>query len=110
MSGVKAVFSEAERATTYAVSVSATGQGTPTITWRLVPPKDNLGCNTFAPVPGDPSKAVWHHADTDGCTHNGVQHDGTVYATVTTDAWQCTQSFFGTLTRQGSSAESCKPV
>jgi len=108
LSPVKAVFEESQRATFYTESVTVAGQGTPTYTWRLSPPKDNPACNDFAPVLGSPNEAVWHHADTDGCRHNGIQHDGTVYVTVTTNDWVCTQSFFGTLTRTGSSAQTCK--
>ncbi len=74
----------------------------------MVPPKGNPGCNHFAPVPGSPNEAVWHHANTDGYTDNGIQHLGTVYVTVTTADWVCTQRFFGTLTRVGSSAQICK--
>jgi len=58
-------------------------------------------------VAGHPNEATWHHADTDGCTHLGIQHDGWVYATVTIDSWVCTQRFFGTLTRTGASNEQC---
>jgi hypothetical protein len=52
--------------------------------------------------------AAWHHAGTDGCTHNGVQHLGTVHVTVTTSAWRCTASFFGTLTQTGASNQRCR--
>jgi len=107
LSPVNAVFDPTQRATFYTVSVTVSGQGTPAYTWRLSPPKDNPGCNKFAQVPGMPNEAVWHHADTDGCTHLGIQHDGTVYVTVTTTDWQCTQSFFGTLTKTGTSAQRC---
>ncbi|MBV8258643.1 MAG: hypothetical protein JO073_12575, partial [Actinobacteria bacterium] len=48
-----------------------------------------------------------HHSATDGCTHYGIQHDGTVFVTVTTKSWTCTESFFGTLTRTGSRNERC---
>ncbi|HEY5058128.1 MAG TPA: hypothetical protein VII51_03835 [Gaiellaceae bacterium] len=103
---VKAVFSEAQRATFYRISAAAPGQVV-TYMWRLAPPKDNPTCNKFHQVAGTPSEAVWHHASTDGCTHNGIQHLGTVYATATTSAWRCTASFFGTLTQTGASNQRC---
>jgi hypothetical protein len=107
LSPVTGTFVEADRATYYVVSVSGTaGQGTPKITWRQKPPPGNASCDRFAVL--SPTRAVWHHADTDGCTHIGIQHDGWVYATVTTRYWQCTQSFFGTLTRTSTSHESCR--
>ena len=106
LSPVKAVFSEAQRATFYTISAVAPGQAM-TVTWRLTTPPGNPTCNKFHPVAGKPDEAVWHHADTDGCTHNGIQHDGTVHVTVTTSAWRCTASFFGTLTRTGPSNQRC---
>lgn len=107
LSPVKAVFSEAQRATFYTIAVvTAPGQSA-TVTWRLTPPAGNPTCNNFQPVAGKPDEAVWHHAGTDGCTHNGIQHLGTVHVTVTTSAWQCTASFFGTLTKTGASNQRC---
>ena len=106
LSPVKAVFSEAQRATFYTIAVAAPGQSA-TVTWRLTPPAGNPTCDKFHPVAGKPNEAVWHHADTDGCTHNGIQHLGTVHVTVTTSAWQCTASFFGTLTQTGASNQRC---
>ena len=105
LSGVLANFDPAQRATFYSVAV-----GSPesvTYHWSLTPPKDNPRCNKFGPVPGHPNQAVWHHADTDGCTHIGVQHDGTVHVRVTTAHWSCTESFFGTLTRVGTGRATC---
>ena len=104
---VKAVFSEAQRATFYTIAVSVPGNGATTYTWRLSPPNGNPTCNKFHPVIGKPNEAVWHHADTDGCAHNGIQHLGTVHVTVTTSAWRCTASFFGTLTHTGPSNQRC---
>jgi hypothetical protein len=106
LSPVKAVFSEAQRATFYTIAVAAPGQSA-TYAWRLSPPKDNPTCNNFHEVAGQPNEAVWHHANTDGCTHNGIQHLGTVYVTVTTSAWRCTASFFGTLTSTGPANQRC---
>jgi hypothetical protein len=107
VSPVQAVFVEGQRATFYSVAVAAPGQGTVRYEWRLTPPKDNRGCNKFSTVPGSRIKAVWHHADTDGCTHNGFQHNGTVTVTVTTAAWRCVATFFGTLTKTGPPAQRC---
>ena len=110
VSPVQAVFVETQRATFYAVAVAAPGQGPVSYAWRLTPPKDNPGCNNFAPVPDSPSKSVWHHADTDGCAHTGFQHNGTVTVVVTTTAWRCVATFFGTLTKSGPPAQRCTPV
>jgi hypothetical protein len=106
VSPVQATFVEAQRATFYAVNVAAPGQ-TVTYAWRLTPPKDNPTCTKFAPVPGSPNKAVWHHADTDSCAHTGFQHNGTVTVVVTTPAWRCAATFFGTLTKSGPPAQRC---
>ena len=75
---------------------------------QLSTPKGNPTCNKFHPVAGKPNEAVWHHASTDGCTHNGIQHLGTVHVTVTTSAWTCTASFFGTLSQTGPSNQVCR--
>jgi hypothetical protein len=108
LSPVTALFNLVQRETVYSVTVTAKRQGTPAISWRLATPPGNPTCNKFAPVAGHPNQAVWHHADTDGCTHTGIQHDGWIYATVTTDAWVCTQKFFGTLSHTGTNAERCR--
>ncbi|MGH2934802.1 MAG: hypothetical protein ACRDL2_09880, partial [Gaiellaceae bacterium] len=104
---VQAVFDPNRRATFYTVSVEQGGEEVTAYRWSLEPPPGNQTCNTFAPVPGKPNQAVWHHADTDGCTHNGIQHDGTVHVDVVSAHWSCTESFFGTLTRSGAKNERC---
>ncbi len=113
VSPVHADFKPLERATYYAVSATAAGQGTPTYTWSLSPPKGNASCNRFGPVPGKPNEAVWRHADGDGCNHAlmGVDgHPGTVTVIVKTTAWECTATFFGTITRSGPPAKRCHRV
>lgn len=104
---VTAQFVEAERATFYTVSLEQGGEPVTAYRWSLTTPPGNPTCNKFAPVPGKPSEAVWHHADTDGCSHNGIQHDGTVHVDVVSAHWSCTESFFGTLTRSGAKNERC---
>jgi hypothetical protein len=104
---VKAVFDPNQRATFYTVGVEQGGEPVTNYNWTLVTPPGNPTCNKFAPVPGKPNEAVWHHADADGCTHNGIQHDGTVHVAVLTAHWSCTESFFGTLTRTGSPNAQC---
>jgi len=104
---VRAVFDSNQRATFYTVSVQQGGEPVASYRWRLTTPPGNPTCNKFAPVPGKPYEAVWHHADTDGCTHNGIQHDGTVHVTALSAHWSCTESFFGTLTRTGAKNVSC---
>jgi len=107
LSAVHAVFVEAQRETTYAIS--ATGSNV-SYAWQLTPPKDNPTCNKFAQVPGKPNEAVWHHSSTDGCTHNGFQHLGLVTVTVSTPDWQCVATFFGTLTHSGPPPQRCHRV
>ena len=104
---VAARFVEADRATIYTVSLEQGGEPVTAYRWSLTTPPGNPTCNRFAAVPGKPSEAVWHHADTDGCTHNGIQHDGTVHVTAVSAHWSCTESFFGTLTRSGAKNERC---
>ena len=104
---VKAVFDPNQRATFYTVGVEQGGEPVVSYHWSLTTPPGNPTCNKFAPLPGKPNEAVWHHADTDGCTHNGIQHDGTVHVAVLTAHWSCTESFFGTLTRTGTPNAQC---
>ena len=111
VSPVNAVFEAAQRATFYAISARASGQGTPRYSWHLSPPKNDPTCARFGSVPGSPNRAVWHHADTDGCNHavmGPAGHLGTVTVTVTTRAWECTASFFGTNTQTGSKPPACR--
>ena len=103
---VHAEFVEAQRETVY--TISATGGGAATYRWQLTPPKDNPTCNKFAPVADKPNEAVWRHANTDGCTHNGFQHLGLVTVTVTTADWECAATFFGTLTKNGPAPQRCR--
>ncbi len=110
VSPVEAVFDEGQRATFYSVAASATGQGEPTYAWHLTPPADDPGCTRFAPVPGSPGRAVWHHAHTDGCSHAGAEHPGTVTVTITTKAWECTATFVGSETRTGPPAQRCRQL
>jgi hypothetical protein len=58
VSPVNAVFEAAQRATFYAISATATGQGTPRYAWQLSPPKNDPTCTRFGPVPGSPNRAV----------------------------------------------------
>ena len=104
---VNAVFDPNQRATFYTVSVEQGGEPVSAYRWSLTTPPGNPTCNKFGPIPGKPNEAVWHHADTDGCTHNGIQHDGTVHVTVLSAHWSCSESFFGTLTKTGTKNERC---
>jgi hypothetical protein len=104
---VKASFDPNQRATFYTVGVRQGGEEVTAYRWSLTTPPGNPTCNQFAAIPGKPNEAVWHHADTDGCTHNGVQHAGTVHVTLVSAHWSCTESFFGTLTRTGEPNSQC---
>lgn len=104
---VKAVFDPNRRATFYTIGVEQGGEPVVSYRWTLTTPPGNPTCDTFAPIPGKPNEAVWHHAATDGCTHDGIQHDGTVHVAVLTAHWSCTESFFGTLTRTGAPNAQC---
>lgn len=106
LSPVNATFVEAQRATYYVINVTDPAESA-TYAWRLQTPPGNPTCNNFHQLASQPNEAVWHHANTDGCTHNGIQHLGTVYVTVTTAHWHCTASFFGTLTHTGPSNQHC---
>lgn len=108
VSPLRSTFDPEQRASFYSISVRATRQGTPRYTWHLTPPKDSPSCNKFGSVFGSLSRAVWHHADTDGCTHIGTQHLGTVTVTIATRYWECSASFFGTLTANGEPPKSCR--
>jgi hypothetical protein len=104
---VKAIFDPNQRATFYTVGIVQGGEPVVSYKWSLTTPPGNPTCNKFAAIPGKPNEAVWHHASTDGCTHNGIQHDGTVHVTVRSAHWSCAESFFGTLTRTGSPNARC---
>ena len=106
LSPVNATFVEAQRATFYVINVTDSAES-PTYTWRLQTPPGNPTCNNFHQLANQPNEAVWHHANTDGCTHNGTQHLGTVFVTITTAHWKCTASFFGTLTQKGQPNQQC---
>lgn len=106
VSPVKAVFVEGQRATFYSAAAATTERAT--YSWRLTPPRDDPDCTKFAVVAGKPNEAVWHHADTDGCSHFGSQHLGVATVTITTPHWQCTAQFLGTLTRTGPPPQSCR--
>jgi hypothetical protein len=105
---VKATFVEADRATFYTVSVVPSGKAVLTYQWKLIAPSDNPTCNKLLPVAGKANEVVWHHASTDGCSHNGPQHLGTVEVTIVTQGWHCTATFFGTLTNTGPRAQRCR--
>jgi hypothetical protein len=106
LSPVSATFVEAQRATFYTINVTDPNESA-TYSWRLQTPPGNPTCNNFHQLANQPNEAVWHHANTDGCTHNGTQHLGTVYVTITTAHWRCTASFFGTLTHKGQPNQQC---
>jgi hypothetical protein len=110
---ISSTFNPAQRATYYSVGANASRQGKLIYTWHLSPPKYNPTCDKFGSVFGSPNRAVWHHSGTDGCSHIGLtgnQHTGTVTVTITTRYWQCTTSFFGTLTANGGPPKACTRV
>ena len=65
------------------------------------------------------AEAVWHHAATDGCSHAGRQHNGTVTLTLVQRIneaklrvlikWTCTATYFGTLDGEGAPGECVTP-
>jgi hypothetical protein len=107
VSPLRATFDPAQKATFYSISVTAARQGKLIYSWRLDPPADNRSCNSFGSVLGSPNRAVWRHAVTDGCTHAGGQHPGTVTVTVRSRYWQCSASFVGSLTAAGAPPKAC---
>jgi len=111
VSPVQATFDQNLRATFYTINVSEQGGGRPSYEWKLTPPKADPTCNKFSTV--KPSKAVWHHSDTDGCNHalmGPAGHLGTVAVTIKNAFWTCTATFFGTNTASGQPAQRCTKV
>jgi hypothetical protein len=105
LSKMHAHFVESEKATHYTVEVTGT-TATPAYNWALQPPMDDPTCNKFE-VTSAGNEAIWHHADTDGCHHNGIQHDGTIVVVVLVAGWKCTATYFGTLDGDGPQPEPC---
>ena len=105
---VQARFVQAEFATYYHVAASG-GSGKYRYQWALAPPSGDPGCNHFGPLPNDPTTAIWHHGDQDGCDHNvqvsGKGHPGTVAVVVGDGSHSCSASYFGTETGTGSAAD-----
>lgn len=100
---IRAVFAEALKTTFY--DVRAFGPEKVTYKWSLKPPADDPNCNQFEVV--KPSRAAWHHGGDRGCSHVGIQHNGTVTVVITTPAWFCTVVFAGSLTRTGAPPAPC---
>ena len=98
-------FVEAEKSTHYTVKVEGT-TATPRYSWALQPPPDDLLCNKFEVTPAG-NEAIWHHADTDNCHHQGTQHLGTIVVVVLIGSWKCTATYFGTLDGDGPDPGAC---
>jgi len=105
LSKMHAHFVENEKSTYYTVEVTGT-TAKPTYSWALQPPTDDLTCNNFEVTPAG-NEAIWHHADTDGCHHNGIQHNGTIVVVVLVGGWKCTATYFGTLDGDGLQPDPC---
>jgi hypothetical protein len=58
-------------------------------------------------IAGKPSRAAWHHGGTQGCSHFGIQHNGTVSVVISTPSWSCYVVFVGSLTRTGPPPTPC---
>jgi hypothetical protein len=99
---IHAHFVDAEKATHYTVEFTGT-IANPTYSWSLQPPTDDPTCNKFE-VTSAGNEAIWHHADSDGCHHFGVQHNGTVTVVVLATGWKCVATYFGTLDGDGTAA------
>lgn len=105
LSKMHAHFVDAEKATHYTVKVEGTTAKS-TYSWALQPPTDDLTCNKFEVTPAG-NEAIWHHADTDGCHHNSIQHNGTIVVVVLVGGWKCTAMYTGTLDGDGPAPEPC---
>jgi hypothetical protein len=111
LSAVSAAFDPEAKATYYTVTFKPPGSATtvakPTYTWTLQPPPDDPGCKKFGPMPGADGRSVWYHGEEDGCSHLGIEHNGTVslqvVAKLSNDPrpWVCNVSYFGTLSGTG---------
>jgi hypothetical protein len=72
--------------------------------WSVSIPADSRCALGFAPAAPQPNQATWAHADTSEggyCDHTVYDpahygHPGTVTVTVSTPAWVCTATYFGT--------------
>jgi hypothetical protein len=107
VSPVRSTWVPEQQSTHYSVTVHSIHQGKPSYSWHLTLRNENPNCDEFGPVFGAPNRAVWHHADNEGCPHTGSQRLGTITVTVTTGYWKCSESFFGTLTGVGVPAQAC---
>jgi hypothetical protein len=104
LTAIRATFVEAEKTTFYRIGVRGTKEKVD-YSWSLQAPKSDTGCNNFEVL--GPGLAAWHHGGDQGCSHVGIQHEGTVSVRVETPSWICHASFFGSLTRSGPPAGAC---
>ena len=110
LSPITATFDEDRRATVYTVELKSEA-GRPlaadSYSWTLQPPADDPTCDELLVSATTPSEATWFHADTDGCTHKGVDHAGVVSVTVKHDGYTCTATYQGSKTGTGPRPAAC---
>ena len=111
LSPITATFVSATKETDYAATItSSTKPPKGSWTWSLQPPLGDAACKKFeadatAQKGSEAStwqvRAAWHHANEDGCSHSGAQHQGTVTLLLKLPPVTCAASYFGTLDNTG---------
>jgi hypothetical protein len=114
VSPITATFNSEEKATHYAATItSGTKPPAGSFVWKLEVPTDDPTCKTFeaeatlrqgADATMWEARAVWKHAETDGCHHETLQHNGTVSLTVKLPPTTCVVSYLGTSPNTGAPA------
>jgi hypothetical protein len=106
---IEAKFNEELRATFYDVHLNDPVAPTSTWTWEFQPPPDDLTCKRFSVVTQEQafSQAVWYHSNDDGCSHKGIDHNGTIEVTVVNGDYTCNATITGTTDHFGPDPQPC---
>jgi hypothetical protein len=92
LSPIHGSFVVGEKATHYTATL--TPAVNPTYVWSFVKSIDEPNCIKTEIVNGG-RELIFHHADTDGCTHPTPVHNVTIGLTVTDNGYACTATIFG---------------
>jgi hypothetical protein len=112
--GIVAVFEQSRFATYYTVTATDPDRQRVSISFKLVVPKNDPDCKTFAPRrtrkvgAAWTRTAIWYHGDQHGCDHTVEDergHQGLVVATISdgykAGDWKCKAVYDGTVTGEG---------